>query len=389
MLDVEKDIGEIWNLYGRHQLGRSFDLPELGVWAWDIPKAGPGIDVLGEVAGLRVLDLGAGVGRHAAHLAALGADVTAVDASPTQHQRALARYPDAAGLHLVCADAVAHLREADPYDLIYSVSGVPFLDPHRLLPALANGLKPGGRLVFSALHTNSDGNGPSDSLTARPEILRLPGSDTEHQLPMWVLEPQLWEDLLVDHGLVMETVMTIDSSQADQPLSYRLYVARRPERIRSRPRTTAPPAPHAALGVGIIVHGPDGVLLGRHRLGTWEVPGGSLEPGETFVEAAIRELAEESGLIAKPDDVQVLGTLLDHVGGVLRLTVPALITRWSGTPQELEGTIGSWRFWSLDALPQPLFVPSSQCLTAWRQDLPLDHTPADFQPYNHNARHDT
>ncbi|MFB7577592.1 NUDIX domain-containing protein [Streptomyces hydrogenans] len=382
MLDVEKEIGEIWTLYGRHQLGRSFDLPELDTWAWDMSQAGPGISVLGEVAGLRVLDLGSGVGRHAAHLAALGADVTAVDASPTQHQRALARYPGTPGLRLVCADAVDHLRHADPYDLVYSVSGVPFLDPHRLLPALANSLKPGGRLVFSALHTNSNGDGPSGSVTARPEILRLPGSDIEHQMHMWVLEPQLWEDLLVDHGLVMETVTTIDSPQADQPLSYRLYAARRPERIRSRPRTSAPPAPHAALGVGIIVHGPDGVLLGRHRLGTWEVPGGSLEPGETFTEAVIRELAEETGLIAEPADVQVLGTLLDHVDGILRLTVPALVSRWSGTPRELERTIGSWRFWSLDALPQPLFVPSSQCLTAWNKDLPLDHPPADFQPYN-------
>lgn len=382
MLDVEKEIGEIWTLYGRHQLDRSFDLPELGEWAWDMSQAGPGISVLGEVAGLRVLDLGSGVGRHAAHLAALGADVTAVDASPTQHRRALARYPDTPGLRLVCADAVDHLREADPYDLIYSVSGVPFLDPHRLLPALANSLRPGGRLLFSALHTNSRGDGPSDSVTARPEILRLPGTDTEHQMHMWVLEPQLWEDLLVDHGLIMETVTTIDSPQAHQPLSYRLYAARRPERIPSRPRTSAPPAPRAALGVGIIVHGPDGVLLGRHRRGTWEVPGGSLEPGETFVEAVIRELAEETGLIAEPADVQLLGTLLDHVGGVPRLTVPALITRWSGTPRELEGTIGSWRFWSLDALPQPLFVPSSQCLTAWEQGLPLDHPPADFHPYN-------
>ncbi|MEU9776598.1 class I SAM-dependent methyltransferase [Streptomyces sp. NPDC047968] len=93
MLDIEKRIAEVWNLYGRHQLGRTFDLPELDEWAWDIPQTGPGIDVLGEVAGLRVLDLGAGVGRHAARLAALGAHVTAIDASPTQHQRALARYP--------------------------------------------------------------------------------------------------------------------------------------------------------------------------------------------------------------------------------------------------------------------------------------------------------
>ncbi|MGW0469276.1 bifunctional class I SAM-dependent methyltransferase/NUDIX hydrolase [Streptomyces sp. NPDC003027] len=381
MLDIERHIAEIWSLYGRHQLGRTFDLPELDDWAWDIPQAGPGIDVLGEVAGLRVLDLGAGVGRHAARLAALGADVTAVDASPTQHERALARYPDTPGLRLMCADAVDHLREADPYDLVYSISGIPFLDPHRLLPALANGLKPGGRLVFTALHTNSHGDGPSDSVTSRPETLRLPATDTEHQMHMWVLEPRLWEDLLVDHGLVVETVTTIDSPQTDQPLSYRLYTARRPERVPSRARSTTPPPPNAAVGVGVIVQGPDGLLLGKHRRGTWELPGGSVEPGETFAEAAVRELAEEAGLVAEPGGVQVLGTLLDRVGGVVRVTVPVLVTRWSGVPRQREDAIGDWRFWPQGALPQPLFVPSSQCLTAWQPNLPLDHPPAHFQPF--------
>ncbi|WP_435058142.1 bifunctional class I SAM-dependent methyltransferase/NUDIX hydrolase [Streptomyces sp. bgisy060] len=385
MLDIEKRIAEVWNLYGRHQLGRTFDLPELDEWAWDIPQTGPGIDVLGEVAGLRVLDLGAGVGRHAARLAALGAHVTAIDASPTQHQRALARYPNTPGLRLVCADAVTHLQEAAPYDLIYSVSGMPFLDPHRLLPALATSIKPGGRLVFSALHTNSNGDGPSHCVTARPEILRLPGTDTEHRMPMWVLEPRLWEDLLVDHGLVMEGVTTIDSPQADQPLSYRLYTARRPEQVPSRPRSTAPPPPNAAVGVGVIVHGTDGFLLGKHRLGTWELPGGSVEPGETFAEAAVRELAEEAGLIADPADVRVLGTLLDRVDGIVRVTVPVLVTRWSGVPQQREDAIGDWRFWPQDGLPQPLFVPSSQCLTAWLSDLSLDHPPACFQPFTTTA----
>ncbi|WP_121827730.1 bifunctional class I SAM-dependent methyltransferase/NUDIX hydrolase [Streptomyces sp. S1] len=382
MLDVEKHAGEIWTLYGRHQLGRTFDLPELDGWAWDIPQAGPGIDTLGDVAGLRVLDLGAGVGRHAARLAALGAEVTAVDASPTQHQRALDRYPDVPGLRLVCADAVEHLRQAAPYDLIYSVSGVPFLDPHRLLPALATGLKPGGRLLFTALHTNSAGAGPSGSVTARPEVLRLPGTDIEHRMHMWVLEPQLWEDLLVDHGLVVETVTTIDSPQAGQPLSYRLYTARRPDRVPSRPRSNNPPSLHAAVGVGVIVHRPDGLLLGKHRRGTWELPGGSVEPGETFAEAAARELSEEAGLVADPTSTRVLGTLLDRVGDVIRVTVPVLVTRWSGAPQQRENTIGSWRFWPQDALPQPLFVPSAQCLTVWDPALPLDHPPAHFQPYD-------
>ncbi|MFH8520629.1 class I SAM-dependent methyltransferase [Streptomyces gelaticus] len=202
-----------------------------------------------------------------------GADVTAVDTSPAQHQRATTRYPDIPGLRPVCADAVSHLRDADPYDLIYSVGSVPYLDPDRLLPVLANGLKPGGLLLFSALHTNSGGTRPSNEVAPRPEILRLPGTTQDHPVDMWVLTPQLWEDLLVQHGLTVEAVTAIDSDKPDNHVSYRLYVARRPQRVPSRPRTSAPPPPHAAVGMGIIVHGPGGVLLGRHRRRTWELAG--------------------------------------------------------------------------------------------------------------------
>ncbi|MFJ9800085.1 class I SAM-dependent methyltransferase [Streptomyces wuyuanensis] len=239
-MGIEKDTVEIWNIYGSHQLTRRLELPELDGWDWGIPDTEPGIEAIGEVAGLRVLDLGSGLGRHAARLAALGAEVTAVDASQTQHQRARARYPDTAGLHLVCADAVAHLQVSAPYDLIYSVGGVPYVDPNRLLPAVANGLAPGGRLVFSALHTNSYGTGPSTAVAPRPEVLRLPGTDEYHSVYMWVLEPQQWRNLLAQYGLAVEAVTAIDAPQEDQSVSYRLYSARRPERAAGPTRGPRP-----------------------------------------------------------------------------------------------------------------------------------------------------
>ncbi|MEU2060991.1 NUDIX hydrolase [Streptomyces sp. NPDC013455] len=136
----------------------------------------------------------------------------------------------------------------------------------------------------------------------------------------------------------------------------------------------------------MIVHGPDGVLLGRHRRRTWELAGGTVEPGESFARAAVRELHEEAGLLAEPRDVRVLGTLLDRVGDVVRVTVPVVVTRWSGLPQQREEAIGAWRSWPLDGLPGPLFVPSSQCLTAWNPELPLDHPPAGFQAYRSHGR---
>ncbi|MFJ8769877.1 hypothetical protein [Streptomyces clavifer] len=80
--------------------------------------------------------------------------------------------------------------------------------------------------------------------------------------------------------------------------------------------------------------------------------------------------------MSDPEEALVLGTLLDRVGDVVRLTVPVLVTRWSGVPHQLEEAIGSWTFWPLPSLHQPLFVPSAQCLTSWDQTLPLDHPPA-------------
>jgi 8-oxo-dGTP pyrophosphatase MutT (NUDIX family) len=48
-----------------------------------------------------------------------------------------------------------------------------------------------------------------------------------------------------------------------------------------------------------IVHSDAGVLLHRHkRLGLWLQPGGHIERGETPPQAAVREVAEETGLHA-------------------------------------------------------------------------------------------
>lgn len=51
---------------------------------------------------------------------------------------------------------------------------------------------------------------------------------------------------------------------------------------------------------GVVVRDGDRVLLARHLEGdVWVLPGGAIEPEETPADAALRELWEETGLVAR------------------------------------------------------------------------------------------
>lgn len=380
-LSIEETNRTAWTAYGRHHIDRGTEIPDVSRICWGFWPNGPGAEVLGDLSGKRVLDLGSGIGKYAAHLVREHAAVVdAVEASPTQHERALARHGALPGLNLIHADAVEHLERAEPYDVIYSIHGVGYIDPDRLLPALRAALKPGGRLVFSVLHTDSEGRGPSPTVAARPAVLPLAGGDPL-SVQMWVLSEELWEDLLVDNDFLVDAVEVIHAPDADNPVTVRLFRAHRRARVTSRPRTSRPPIPNAALGVGVIVYGPRGLLLGRHRRGTHEVPGGTVEAGEPLERTVVRELKEETGLLAREEDVVLLGLVLDDAAGVVRATMAAVVSRWEGEPTDQPNEkMSDWRWFPLDDLPDGLFVPSAQCLTAWRPGLPIEHPPARFYP---------
>ena len=114
---------------------------------------------------------------------------------------------------------------------------------------------------------------------------------------------------------------------------------------------TTSPAPVPAVGV-VCLRG-DAVLLIRRgtppRQGEWSLPGGRIEPGERAVDAALRELREETGV-----EAEITG-LIDVVDGLFpeagrHYVLIDYAARWlSGEPVAGDDAMEA-RFVALDAV---------------------------------------
>jgi 8-oxo-dGTP diphosphatase len=116
-----------------------------------------------------------------------------------------------------------------------------------------------------------------------------------------------------------------------------------------------------SVGVGVVVVRRNEVLFGlrrgAHGAGTWSFPGGHIDQGESAEECALRELEEETGLVAvnprcvaESEDVfpkglryRTIFVRVDCVSGAPALREPEVCEQWS------------WFAW--DVAPEPLFLP--------------------------------
>ncbi|PHM72692.1 nucleotide triphosphate diphosphatase NUDT15 [Xenorhabdus kozodoii] len=131
------------------------------------------------------------------------------------------------------------------------------------------------------------------------------------------------------------------------------------------------------VGVGAIVVRPDGAILLGYRtksgeLPCWCLPGGHVESGESFEAAAVREIAEESGITAL-NDVRILAITQQLDASIPMITGAVLASVNSDVEARvLEPEVfSSWRWFSPDAIPVPLYPASSTVLACWLgTDLP-------------------
>jgi SAM-dependent methyltransferase len=198
MPHVPTTPAEYWDKYKPYTGEGTQVRPQARRFDWtQYPGHGPGAEVLGNPR--HALELGPAEGEEAAHLARRGVEVTGVDFSPAQVERARSWWKDTPGLRFVLGEVCTYLSSTPKrYDAVYSVWGaVWFTDPEVLFPRVFDRLCPGGVFAFSQAEPVAGSYGPQPM---RGKWLE--GRERELTVLRWQFTPETWADILKRHGFI-------------------------------------------------------------------------------------------------------------------------------------------------------------------------------------------
>jgi 8-oxo-dGTP diphosphatase len=132
--------------------------------------------------------------------------------------------------------------------------------------------------------------------------------------------------------------------------------------------------------MGVLVMRRGRVLLGRrrgsHGEGYYAAPGGHIEFGESFEQAARREVSEETGLeIAELRLLSVGNYVFKRDDGERHyIDVDFVCEAPAGEPQLTEPEkCDGWEWYDLDDLPQPLFIVTQRMIESLRSGVAINN----------------
>ena len=127
------------------------------------------------------------------------------------------------------------------------------------------------------------------------------------------------------------------------------------------------------VGCGVLIENDKRQVLLQKRsdTGEWCVPGGAMEPGETYIEAATRELYEEVGI--KVSDLKLFGLYsgedreIHYPNGDIVYSLSVIFTTksYSGEISDSDSEVLEHRFFDRDSIPKELFIPDARPILDW------------------------
>ena len=127
------------------------------------------------------------------------------------------------------------------------------------------------------------------------------------------------------------------------------------------------------VGCGLLLENEKGELLLQKRSdnGQWCIPGGALEPHETYIEAVKREIREEVGInVLNPElfglysgEDRVIHYPNDDI--VYSLAVIFRATKYEGVISDEDSEVLEHRFFGRNEIPEELFYPDARPIRDW------------------------